>query len=297
MKIVRFTLVVLLFVPNLLSAAGRSSITLIPIKGRPVMVLINGNEKEYYLLTPLEPIGVRIDGPGRLSVMSRLKLPKGNAEAQKYTILIKEGNNTVSAHTTQTDASDAVLRSSNDVLGKSRKFSLNVPEGSFSYKISLEDTPFDAVIKLLFQPSKGTNKLVAIEPLSYDRIVTATIAENLIAYYVSSKDRPVQFRAVGPTQVQISTRLNYDEKMKGAQKYSVVFREGKTIVAQRPLETTKSVGLSYQEWKEVVPGKVNSLLLEVPAGQHTYEVTLSETSAKSVSLRFSVPEKDLNNAR
>ncbi|TLY32755.1 MAG: hypothetical protein E6K56_02480 [Ignavibacteria bacterium] len=229
--------------------------------------------------------------------MSRLKLPGGTSDVRKYTILIKEGKNTITAHSTQTDASEAVFRGSGDVPGKSRKFSLSVPEGSFMYELSLEDTPFDAAVKLTFQPTKGRSRLVAIEPLSYDRIVTVAIAENSVAYFVSTADRPVKFRVVGPTRVQISTRLNYDEKMKGAQKYSVVFTEGTRIFAQRPLQTTKAVGASYQEWKEVVPGKVNSFIVEVPAGQHTYGVSLSETTAKSVSLRFSVPQEDLQNER
>ncbi len=297
MNFARIAIIRFLLAPALLFAGGRNSLTLIPTDGKTVMLSIDGKEKEYYLLPHQEPIKVRIDGPGKLTVMSRLKLPRGNSDIQKYTIRIKEGDNTLNAHSTQTDASNAVLRASDEVPGKSRKFSLNVPEGSFMYEVRLEDTPFDAAVKLLFQPAKGRNKLVAIEPLSYDRIVTAMVAENIVAYYVSSRDRSVQLRVVGPTRVQIGTRLNYDEKMKGAQKYSVILKERETIVAQRPLQTTKAVGLSYREWKEVVPGKANSFLIDVPAGQHTYDVSLSETSAKSVSLRFSVPQKDLNNER
>src|SRR5207244_13085932 len=60
----------------------RSSLTLIPAKGKTVILLIDGKEKEYYLLSRLQPIKIDVDGPGKLTVMSRLKLPRGTSDVR-----------------------------------------------------------------------------------------------------------------------------------------------------------------------------------------------------------------------
>ncbi len=292
----RFTLPFLVCL-NLLWAGGRKNISLVPLDGTSVILVIGGQEKEYYLVSHGTPLKVQVDGPGKLVVMSRLKMPKNNSGIEKYTLRVMEGKNTLKTQTTQTDKSDVVVKSSGDVCGKSRKFSMNVPAGSFTYGFWLDDSPLEAALKFLFQPSKSLRKLVAVEPLSYDRIVTANINENLIAYYVATRDHPVQLRVVGPTSVKVSVRLNYDVKMKGEQKYSILVSEGEKIVMQRPLKTTKSTGLSYQEWKEVVPGKSIDVILDVPNGEHVYHLAPGETTAGSIALRFSVPQKDLMNEK
>jgi hypothetical protein len=279
------------------SLYGRGAVTIIPLNARPVKLVIGQNEKEYYLLSRQTPVKLQLDGPGKLTVMSRLMFGPKAAESQKYTLRLKDGQKTLKVHTTQTDKSDAGFKDSKEIPGKSRKFSLAIPEGSFTYEVYIEDTQLSAALRFSFQRAKETGKKVAIEPLSYDRVVTLQIAENLVAYYVSSKERSVQLRVVGPTRLEVSTRLNYDEKMKGAQKYTILIEENSRKIEQRSLQTTKSVGASYQEWKDVVPGKAKSLFLNVPSGEHKYDIALDETLAKSVSLRFSLPQKDLKNSQ
>ena len=151
-------------------------------------------------------------------------------------------------------------------------------------------------MRFQFEPEQGKH-LVAIEPLSYDRVATAVINENLTAYYVATAARPVQLRIVGPTRVSLANRLNYDVTMKGEQKYTLSVREGDALVKQWPLQTTKSTGLKYEDWKDVVPGKSIDLILQVPEGEHVYKVSLGESVAQSVSLKFSVPKSDLSKAK
>ena len=293
----RIIFIVLFFTTgsNILHAGKHRSVTLVPQNGSPVTLIVSGKEKEYYSLTGKKPLRVQVDGPGKLVILSRLKLKKSVADMQTYTLVVMDGKTVVKKQSTQTDKSDVMIKGADDVAGKSRKFSLNVPEGSYTYDLSTENSTQDVAVKFLFQSVKGGGKLVSVEPLSYDKVVSAIIKENIVAYYVSTKEHPVQFRVVGPTKVQVGARLNYDDKMKGAQKYSLVMNEGKNVVLQRSLQTTKSTGLNYQEWKEVVPGKTNIISIKVPSGEHTYAISLGEGAGKSVSLRFSIPKSDLKN--
>jgi len=278
-----------------LRAGGRKTVRLVPTDGRAVTLLVGDKKSEYYLLGNKAPIRLQVDGPGKLTVTSRLKLPAGETGSRRYSVRAKEGNNTVKMHTTQTEKSSAVFSSSGEPAGKSRKFTIKIPEGSFTYAFYLEDTEGDAALRFTFQGSKRTGKRVTIEPLSYDRVVTATVNEKLLAYYVSSDKHRVKLRVVGPTKVRVTTRLNFTEKMKGSQKFSVVVSEKGAVVLARPLQTTKSVGLSYREWKEVVPGKAMSFSFDVPGGEHVYTFGLDQTLASAVSLRFFIPKDDLSN--
>jgi hypothetical protein len=293
-----FILITLLFfsaVTAPLAAGGRKSVRLIPEGGRPVNLRIDGGEKEYYLLSKGAPLNLQVEGPGKLTVYSRIRFPASGGTSEKYAVRVKDGKNTLKLHSTQTEKSEATFAPSGEAAGKSRKFTMKVPEGSFTYVFSLEETAQDAALRFTFEASKDTRKRTAIEPLTYDRIVTATIKEKLLAYYVSSAQRPTTLRVVGPTKVRVTVRLNYDDKMKGEQKFAVVVSEKGTRVVTRALQTTKSIDVTYREWKEVVPGKSQSFSFDVPDGEHVYSFVPDQTLAGSVSLRFSIPQGDVAN--
>ncbi len=273
--------------------------TLLPANARPVTIAVGGNERDYCILSPAEPLKLRVDGPGKLSVISRCLFSSDSPEQQQYSVCVMEGEDTLKMQSTRTERSDAALTNSivplKAVPGKSRKFTVLISDGSHLLQFRSQGAPHGTALRLLFKPSKEKGKLVSIEPLSYDRIVTATINENQVAYYVASRARPVELRVVGPTKVRVSIRLNFDVSMQGKQKFSVVVTSGAERVAQWSLEAGRADELAYKEWREVVPGKLISALFDVPAGEHRYTVALGESSAKSVSLRFSVPQADLGN--
>ncbi len=288
--------IVVIFAVNLQVYSAGKSISVIPLNGKSVPVLINGKEKTYYLLAKNNSIKVQIDGPGTLYIRTRLSLLKNSAEQEKYSVKVMEGNKEIKTYSTLAEKSSATLKTTGSTLGKKRKFSVKVPDGTHTYEFILDKTSSkEAAVKFSYTAPKGKRKLVTLEPLAYDRVVTAIVKEKLISYYVSSKKHNVQFHVVGPTRVKISTRLNYDATMKGGQKYTIVIIEnGKTIV-RKPFSTSKSVGVIYKEWKDVVPGKAISFFLDVPAGEHNYKFNVEETMASTVSLKFSIPKKDLNN--
>ncbi len=292
-RIVHVILLSFLLLPNA-GAAGRKAVTIVPDNCTPLSLTVYGKERDYCLLGKKAPVKFEIDGPGKLTVISRLKLPATSSGFEKYTLRLKEGSREVKSQTTQADRSDATFTGSDGVPGKSRKLVVTIPEGSFSYELSLDDSPLQAAVRIQWQPSRR-QKLVALEPLSYDRIVTANIQENRLVYYVASKERPVQLRIVGPAALTVSVRLNYDVSMKGKQKFSVLVAEGGKVVQQSPLSTTKSTGLSYEEWKDVVPGKAVDMIIDVPNGEHVFTFSPGETSSQSIALRFAIPKKALSN--
>ena len=247
-------------------------------------------------MTKTNTITIEVDGPGKLKVLNRLAFTKQQTGSERFTVKVLEGSNEVKSFTTQTEKSEVMYKTGDLVSGKNRKFNINVPEGTHTYVFKMENpSAGEAALKFYYTPSKIKKKLVTIEALSYEKVVTAVVKEKLITYYVHSNEHNVKVRVVGPTRMKISSRLNYDAKMKAGQKYTVTMWEGEKKVLTKPLQTTKSVGVIFQELKDVVPGKAVSFYFDVPDGEHTYRFKLDETLAEAVGLKFSIPQQDLDN--
>jgi hypothetical protein len=280
-----------------------ASTPLKPLNGKPVTVQLKSKQHLYHFVTKTEPVKLEVAGPVKIEVLTRLAIPASATGKIAYAIVVSEGGKQIKQYKTTTEVSDVTFVDDPSGVGKSRKCSLEIPEGEHTFVFALESEIADHCA-LRFALSGKNNlaralhgKSVRVEPLSYDRVVTAVVAEKLITYYVATKEKPIQLRVIGPTDVVVDARLNFDAKMIGKQSYTIAVVEGAKTLLTAPLTSTKSVGAFYKDWKEVVPGKINLLRLGVPAGEHLYQFVLKEGLASSVSLKFSIPEKAVTNIR
>ncbi len=284
-------------------AAGHAfaSIPLKPLNGKKITINIGTKQHIYHLVTKAEPLNLEVAGPAKIDLVTRLLLPKGASGAYDYTIVATDQGKIVKTYKTSAGPSDATIENDDAVPGKSRKCTVNVPEGDHTLNFTLNAEKADRCA-LRFMLSGKENlqtalhgKSVRIEPLSYDRVAATVVAEKLITYYVSSKTKPVQLHVIGPTDVVVDARLNFDPSMVGKQTYVLNVIEGSKTLFAAPLKSTRAVSAYYQDWKEVVPGKLNRIRLTVPGGDHTYTFSLGDCLATSVSLKFSLPEKAVQN--
>ena len=296
----RSTSAIMLFgvmLPAISSGAG--AVPVIPLQGKSVSLFSHGKETIYFLLTKSVPLKIQVDGPAKVAVLTRLSMPAEANGTEQYSIRVTEGKSILKEYITSTAKSTSAFDGGQYVPGKARKFSLAVPDGTHTYEFSLINTNLPQAVlrfssKARPQP-KLKGKTVRLEPLSYDRVATVVVAEKLITYYVCSDKKSVQLRVVGPSQLEIDTRLNYDAKMKGVQSYALSAWEGVKKISRGTFKATKALGAEYRDWKEVIPGKINIMSMAVPSGEHIIRFTLEETNAHSVSLKFSIPEPNLKN--
>ncbi len=282
---------------------SHASMPLKPLNGKPVTVQLKSKQHLYHVVTKAEPIKLEVNGPVKLDVLTRLAMSPAAKGNVAYAIVITENGKQVKKYKTTTALSAVTFLEDPSGVGKGRKCGLVVPEGEHTYTFALESDEADHCALRFTVSGKGNlaramkGKSVRLEPLSYDRVATALVAEKLITYYVASREKPIQLRVYGPTDVAVDVRLNFDAKMVGKQSYTLTVAEGSKTLLTAPLVATKSVGASYQDWKEVVPGKINRIRLVVPDGEHIYQIALKEGQARSASLKFSIPEKSVSNTR
>lgn len=280
------------------SLQAAKAVAVAPKGGTPVKVMVGKKEKLYHTFPSAGRLSLEVSGPGSLTVISRVTVSRGSAEPIPYTVVVREKGKTVVRRKSAARLSDATVKGSEMALGKMRKFLLRVPPGTHVYEVSLEEAGGKAAaMKFVFRPGKRPHKMVWLEARSYNRVATAVVKEKLHTCYVSTKDKGVQLRVIGPTRLRITTRLNYDPKMTGRQKFGIgVWEKDKRIVL-KSLVASKSLGATYQDWKDVIPGKTATFSVTVPSGEHWYTFRLEEGVARSVSMRFSIPKKHLKNEK
>lgn len=271
--------------------------TITPTAGTPVAVVVNKNIASYFICSQKEPLEFSVKGPGTLEVTTRLLLPKGKTGGG-YTVELREGNKLLERHQTQTQEAAAKLSGRSEAPGKSRSFHYQLPEDEHHLMLVFITGDFPEVVaRFTLISLKKNGEYVAIAPLAFARTATALIKEKQFTYYVATPGQPVQFRVFGPVRLKTVSRLSYDERIKGPQKYTVTVSEGKELVNQFPLETTKSTSAIFSDWPEVVPGKGRTFYVDVPSGEHLYNFDLTESVAKGVALLFSLPKAALSNGR
>jgi len=271
-------------------------VTVNPLDEKGVLLSVNGKEQTYFQLGKSGEMKLSLEGPGTLKVFSRLNFTPDLKGPHKYALEIKEGDKILKTHSTTADRSNSAYKNLELIPGKSRKFTLDVPKGFHTYRFSLkEGTPASVSLRFAYNSDADAGKLASLTPLSYSRVASALIKEKLVSYFVATPEIKVKLRIIGPTKLRIVSRLNYDYQMKGEQKYALQVAENEKLILTKPLQTSKSVGVEYKDWKEVVPGKSQTFYLDVPAGEHNYGFKLTESIAQSVSLRFSIPEGSLAN--
>jgi hypothetical protein len=278
--------------------AGKSS-AITPSGGTAVKVKVGKNEVAYTSVGTSGRLRFTVKGPGRLTVMTRLLYPTKSKGPQRYAVVLREKGSVIKKQETQSDLSTKVTYVGSGIVpAKLRKFRFRVPSGTHTYEVALEKSGVPSVaVRLGFKPGKRPLKRVNLQAIASSRVATAVVREKLLTYYVSDRTKPAQLRVVGPTRLRISARLNFDASMKGRQKFAVGVWEGDKRIALKSLVTSKALAAVYQGWKEIVPGKAETFSVAVPSGEHRYTFKLEGTSARSVSLRFLIPQQDLKNER
>lgn len=287
----------LLLVPGGVQAKKRWN-EIYPVKGAATAkVVIKGKERTYYSFSKDKPVRVEVQGPTKVKLYIRLEVPRSSNGLQDFKVGVTLDGKLAGGYSfTAERTKDVTYPGRQDVVpAKRKRLYVEVPEGVHFLEFRLAETVAPAA-RARFYVKARTGKVVmaAMSPVSYASVSTVVVGEQELVYYVATADKPAQMRIFGPTKIDVISRLDYDLTMKGKQEYVIAVSEkGRTINQQR-ISTGKSDVGSYRERPNLVPGREKKLTITVPAGEHVYEFRLAGTAAKSVSLRFLVPEEDLD---
>ncbi|MFH1865193.1 MAG: hypothetical protein ABIK85_04860 [Candidatus Eisenbacteria bacterium] len=259
-----------------------------------IKVSIGGSEHTYYKFTDDEPLTFSVEGPTRVKILTRVRVPN-DRESVGYGVSISMDG--VHLETVEKEAypkESAFYIAFNSVRpGVLRRVYIDVPTGRHGYE--LRATGGHAVDARLFESAESKPSLVSIAPRDYGSVETLLYRDKELTYYLLTKGAPVVLDVVGPTNVKVNTRLLYDATMLGEQTYVVGVREGDAPECVYRIDAEPSQTVVLRDRGDAIPGALRHFEIEVPRGAHTYQFRLVDTVAGGLAVKFYMPRGDLTN--
>lgn len=291
----RLIIYLLLLISTTLSSNAYARKTIMPF-GRPHTVNYknpSGKVYTYYCLVNGQSLGFAVEGPVKVDIRTRAGLAKPGITAD-YQIQVWEGEYLIAAEKFKSKKIEAEILNSSLHPAAYRKVSFEASVGVHNYRLWLVSENIDTVFVRIYRSESETEKVqkVSMYPLEYFKRVHLYSKRNQTPYYLVSKDKGVKLRIVGPAEFIVRARANFSENMDGRIGYTISMFEDGEEVNTLSATTSKSLTMAYQDYTGVVPSRPTQFVVEVPAGNHTYNFLLKESAAETVSIRFSIPKLD-----
>lgn len=255
---------------------------------------IDSRKITYYRFDSESPLVFSVQGPTRIKVLTRLRLPAGVTEADYAISVVRDRTRGVHERfSTKPSEAAAYVRSEDHHPGVIRRAYIDVPTGQHGYELrAMGDAVVDARV---FESAASTPSRVSLAPLTYASVETFFYRDKELTYYIATAQKPVVFEVIGPTTVKVNTRLLFDEAMFGEQTYMVGVREEGELETLYKIEAGPSETVVCRDRQDVIPGALRHFMLDVGPGTHTYEFRLADAAAHELAVKFYIPRGDLLN--
>jgi hypothetical protein len=257
-------------------------------------ISVEGKERTYYRFSADEPLAFSVDGPTRIKILTRVRVPN-NLDSVEYGVSISRDGVHVETVEKEAYPKDGAfyIAFNNFRPGVIRRVYIDVPTGRHGYEIAA--TGRHAVDARLFESADSKPSLASIAPRDYESVETLYYRDKELTYYLLTKDVPVVLDLVGPTTVKVNTRLLYDATMLGEQTYVIGVRKGDEPECLYRIDAEPSETVVMRDRTDIIPGALRHFLLEVPRGVHSYQFRLVDTVAGGLAVKFYIPRGDLTN--
>ena len=263
----------------------------------PVIVEIGKKPRRYFPLSTRRPLEVSMEGPARVRIVSRAVVARGDKAAATYTLRVTSGEKVLGEVKTESSrAPNARRRDGKGALCKSRTLAVEIPAGKHRLIVHTEGAPPLLVRILVAAPRRDPEaKMVSLTPTKASQSVTVVERELMIPYYSTRPSYPVVFRVVGPTSLELSSRLDFDTTMRGSQRYRLaILIDGKPS-REEAFTTTKATGASYSESKDRLPSKLDRIVLPIGEGTHDVSIVLAAPKKGTAQIHGRIPQPSIGN--
>jgi hypothetical protein len=256
---------------------------------------VEGKTFSYWSLDGTRPLVLTVRGPGRVRLITRLAQDDPDGEGS-YEIVVRQGIEVVARSSFRVLPATLVEGGDVPAWGRHRNVTFRVPPGTHTYRVELGgDRSGVVAARPRFLPPRRSRRRVSITPETYGRVLTLIRDEKEISYYLLTPDAPLKAEILGPTELQVSSRLDFDRDMKGGlHGYALEIAEGGETIRQISYEVTRSQVAAWRDRPEIVPGVVKSVRVPLGEGLHELEIRLTNTVARGVAVKLYLPAEDVN---
>ena len=302
-------LVIALAAPMSAAAAAWRSVTPASSDGR-TQIMVDSKTLSYHRATEATPVRFVVEGPTRVKVLTRLRVPTSVTAAMDYTVkVLLDGAPFAAEEMTTESAGPNATYLALEMFspGKIRRFYIDVPTGRHAYDlIPGSGTTVDVRV---FEKGDAEPTRVSLAPGEYAGVETLLTRDNELTYYLATVSDPVVLNVSGPTTIKVNARLIFDAAMIGEHSYMLGVRSWAGTSSDDPdgdalgggdetiyrLESKASTTLTCRDRGDVLPGALRTFELPVPEGRHTYTFRLAGGQGRQVALKFYIPRGDVAN--
>jgi hypothetical protein len=264
---------------------------------KKVETVISGKPKSYYSLSAATASIITVQGPGKLIVNTRGRfIPAQTGKINYEIIYTLDGVSQKSVPFVAVDRSkDATYV--NGVLGvpaQLKNFELSLGRGSHTIEFKLKDEKIPVAVRYVFKPVKDKKQeWITFSPTTPSDPVDLISGESTTSYYRFSLLKPLKVTIIGPTELRVLTRAENHVGMKGRIHYRMQVKEGDKVISTYQLSSEHSETAVYKENKDLIPGKACEIVVNVPAGSHTYMITPLDQDKNTLLGRLLIPKNDV----
>ena len=276
------------------NAAAASYVAIEKIPGvTPVTVDVSDKPRVYFRVTSDSPLVFTIEGPAHVRIVSRVECSRTGVAT--YRLLATEDGKLIDKLDSESSAAaDARLEKGSTPIGKSRRLTFDLPGGHHKLSLSLSAATA-ALVRIQTSSERGGQAMVSLTPIAAEGSVNVAEGEKLIPYYTITAGQPVKLRVIGPTVLELSSRLDFDATMRGTQAYRLRLTEQGKPLREIELKTTKAVAASYENVRDRVPSKIDVTRFPVADGTHEITVELLAPERGTVRVHARIPEPSVGN--
>jgi hypothetical protein len=260
-------------------------------------VLVSGKRREYFVLEEGHRIEIKVQGPSRLKVVSRVIL-KSAADSTEYTYLaLRKDSRKTLTFSHRTYASDKVgfVGVGEGAISVSRNKIVEIPRGEHVYSLYLpKGSGHKLLLRFALDTRAFTNgtRVVAVTPGEFTTQVDLVTAEEVSSYFRIGTGEHVALTLIGPATLKVMARIEFNVSMTGKQKWKVLVTEDGRVKSTYSLTSVKSDITTYREASDRVASRAEVFYVEIPAGEHGYEFSMPENH-RTTLLKFLLPETQL----
>ncbi len=266
-----------------------------------ISVIIDGKAKDYYFLSSTRPSVIKVSGPGKLRLLTRGQFVPGQAVKMKYEIIciVDGGEPKLSKATNITRSIQAsYLDGTMGVPGQLQEFEFDLSPGQHNISFKLGQGKLPVCARYAFTPAKSKKQdWIAINPVNPSELVELVSKESMISYYRFSPEIPLKTVLNGPVELQVLTRAEFRDDMRGVIHYRVQVKLDNKIINTFQLSSKRSETAAYKSNKQLVPGIGSEFVINVPKGKHTIELIPLDKDKNAILGRLMIPAKSVKSGK
>jgi len=291
-------LILILAVSSIMGQSTRKAHYLKPtVFQKRITHIIAEKSRNYYSLNTEKPAIITLRGPGVLRVMTRGRFIPTEGNTIEYELLYNidgSGWEKKKMSDVRRSKEATYLKTSLGVPGQLKDFEIPLIRGYHTIEFKLKDPNIPVAARYKFTPTKEKKQeWIAYSPLQTAEPVDLVSNEKIVHYYRFSSDKALKVEVNGPTELRVLTRIENHYQMKGRIHYRLQVRENEKVINTYQLSSRRSEVAVYKSNAELIPGKACEFVIDVPKGNHSYEIRPLDQDKSTVLGRLLIPKKDV----